>query len=57
MNCTVHNEENHLHYVEFEIITALVMRRTIFLGITLCSRLKAKVVSDNCVPSIFRVED
>jgi hypothetical protein len=41
----------------FEVLTAVVMRSSVFWDITPCSPLKATDVSEEHVASIFRVED
>jgi hypothetical protein len=42
--------------VRFEVLTAVVMKSSIFWDITPCSMLKSTDVSEKLIASIFRVE-
>jgi hypothetical protein len=44
-------------YIGFEVLTAMIMKSTIFCDITLCNPLKVTDVSEEPTASIFRVED
>jgi hypothetical protein len=46
-----------MKFLGSEILTAVTMKSSIFWEIILCSQVKAKLVSDEHVASIVRVEE
>jgi hypothetical protein len=50
------NEELHNLYVGLEVLTAVIMKGSIFWGITPCSPVKVVDVSEENVAAILRIE-
>jgi hypothetical protein len=51
------SEGNQYGVVEFEVLTAVVVKSTVLLDITPCSPLRVNELSEEHIASIFRVEE